>query len=246
MASFVLVHGSWQGAWAWAAVVPLLELAGHTADAVDLPEAWSSRPAAAITLAAITEPVVAAIDRAAPPVILVGHSGGGVPVATACEARPERIAAAVYLCAFLLVDGESIEDFYRARQAPSMRGANRRAALSADGLWSTVDPADALELFYHRSPPALARAAAARLTPQPTVQSRTPVQLTAARFGRVPRYYIEAQQDRSVHLELQRAMHARQPCREVFALDTDHAPQLSAPGALTAILLEVATRHAGA
>lgn len=240
MASFVLVHGSWQGAWAWAPVVPLLELAGHTAHAVDLPAAWAGQPAGTITLTMITGPVVAAIDRAAPPVILVGHSGGGVPAAAACEARAERVAAAVYLCAFLLVDGESIADFYRAHQTPAMRGANRRAALSADGLWSTVDAADAVDLFYHCSPPALARAAAARLTPQPTVQSRTPVRLTPERFGRVPRYYIEALQDRSVHLELQRAMHARQPCREVFALDTDHAPQLSAPAVLAEVLLTVA------
>jgi pimeloyl-ACP methyl ester carboxylesterase len=240
VATFVLVHGSWQGAWAWAPVVPVLELAGHTAEAVDLPEAWGQAPGGSITLAAITQAVVAAIERSAPPVILVGHSGGGVPAAAACEQSPDRIAAAVYLCAFLLRDGESIEDFYAAYLKPWMRGANRRATLSADGLWSTVDPVDAIELFYHCSPPAVARAAAARLTPQPVAQSRTQVRLTEERFGRVPRYYIEALQDRSVHLELQRTMHARQPCREVFALDTDHAPQLSAPGPLAAVLLRIA------
>ena len=36
-ATFVLIHGAWQGAWAWQRVVPLLEAEGHRAVAVDLP-----------------------------------------------------------------------------------------------------------------------------------------------------------------------------------------------------------------
>jgi hypothetical protein len=34
------------------------------------------------------------------------------------------------------------------------------------------------------------------------------------------------------------------PCRAVLALDTDHAPQLSSPAALTALLLEAVAVHA--
>ncbi|MGY8957303.1 MAG: alpha/beta fold hydrolase, partial [Alphaproteobacteria bacterium] len=37
MATFLLIHGAWQGAWAWQRLAPLLEAAGHTAVAVDLP-----------------------------------------------------------------------------------------------------------------------------------------------------------------------------------------------------------------
>jgi pimeloyl-ACP methyl ester carboxylesterase len=60
----------------------------------------------------------------------------------------------------------------------------------------------------------------------------------------VPRVYIEATQDRSVHLPLQRRMQQMTPCRAVLGLDTDHAPQLSAPAALTALLLEAVAVHA--
>jgi pimeloyl-ACP methyl ester carboxylesterase len=192
-----------------------------------------------VTFARIADRVIAAIDAVPAPAVLVGHRGGGAPIAAACEQRPDRVAGAVYLCALLLSDGESIEDFYAGHLQPWMRGANRRVLVSADGEWTTIEPADAAEIFYQCSPPELARAAE-RLTPQPTVQSRTRMRLSDERFGRVPRYYIETLQDRSVHLELQRAMHARQPCRPVFALDTDHAPQLSAPASLAALLLRVA------
>jgi hypothetical protein len=34
------------------------------------------------------------------------------------------------------------------------------------------------------------------------------------------------------------------PCRAIYSLDTDHAPQLSAPDALTGILIEAAATHA--
>lgn len=241
MATFILVHGSWQGAWAWAPVAPFLELAGHAVRAIDLPgECWDAHPDRPVTLKWLADHVAAAIDEVAGPVILVGHSGGGVIVAEACERRPDRIACTVYLCAFLLRDGESILDFYAEHQQPWMRGANRRLMLSADGAWSTIGTADAIDVFYHLSPPAIAKAAAERLTPQPTIQSATPVALSEARFGRVPRVYIETLQDRSVHIELQRAMHTLQPCREVLVLDTDHAPQLSAPGPLAGMLVDLA------
>jgi hypothetical protein len=60
----------------------------------------------------------------------------------------------------------------------------------------------------------------------------TPLRLTAERFGRVPRAYIETVYDNAVPLALQRAMQAALPCNPVVTLDTDHSPFYSAPGAL--------------
>lgn len=37
MATFVLVHGAWHGGWCWEKLKPLLEQAGHTVVAKDLP-----------------------------------------------------------------------------------------------------------------------------------------------------------------------------------------------------------------
>ena len=37
MSIYVLVHGAFHGGWCYEKVVPLLEAAGHTAIAVDLP-----------------------------------------------------------------------------------------------------------------------------------------------------------------------------------------------------------------
>lgn len=241
MATFVLVHGSWQGSWAWERIVPALRARGHEAVAIDLPgNGRGPAPDQPVTLELLAEFVEDAVTRAARPVILVGHSGGGIVVSTVAERRPDALAATVYLCAFLLRSGESIESFYAEHLQPWMQGAVRRISWSDDRLWSRIDPASAVEVFYQCSEIERARSAAARLTAQPELPKRTPLRLSAARFERVPRYYIETLQDRSVHIELQRIMQRQTPCRRSFAIDTDHAPQLSRPGELSEVLLAIA------
>jgi hypothetical protein len=47
-----------------------------------------------------------------------------------------------------------------------------------------------------------------------------------------------------VHLPLQRQMQEMTPCNAVYGLESDHAPQLSHPDALTALLLDAVSRHA--
>lgn len=243
--TFILVHGAWQGAWAWDTIVPRLEAAGHRAIAVDLPgNGHDDTPPADVGLPLYAQHIAGIIDRTEGPVVLVGHSMGGTAVSQTCELRAERIALAIYLCAFLLPDGMSVMAFYEQNLEPWMQGATRRVTLSPDGLLSSIDPVSAVEVFYHQADRSLAEKAARRLTPQPESARRSTLSLTPERYGAVPRVYIEALQDHSVHLPLQRKMQAMTPCRAVYQLDTDHAPQLSAPDALTARLLQAAATHA--
>jgi pimeloyl-ACP methyl ester carboxylesterase len=244
--TFVLVHGAWQGAWAWETIIPRLEAAGQRAIAADLPGSGRDQtPPASVNVDLYARHVAGIVDVVDDgPVVLVGHSMGGTAVAQACELRPERIALAIYLAAFLLPDGMSVMQFYERHLEPWMRGAQTRVTYSADGLLSSIDPASAVEVFYHQADQALAQAAARRLTPQPEGGRRSPLHLSPERFGQVPRVYIEATQDRSVHLPLQRRMQGLTPCLAVYTLDTDHAPQLSAPEALTSVLIRAAATHA--
>lgn len=245
--TFVLVHGAWQGAWAWDTIVPRLQAGGHDAIAVDLPgDGFDSTPPEEVTLDLYAAHVAHIVDAIKGPVVLVGHSMGGAAISQSCEMRPERIALAIYLCAFLLPDGMSIIDFYGKYLTPEMRGAHARVSYDEKGLFSSIDPASAVEVFYQRAERPLAEAAARRLTPQPEGARRSRVHLSEARFGTVPRIYIEARDDRSVHLPLQRQMQKLTPCLAVYGLESDHAPQLSQPDKLAELLLRAATRHARA
>ena len=95
----VLVHGAWVGGWEFAPVVPALEGRGFTVETVELPSTGSTDSLAA-DAAAVTE----ALDRAPAPVLLVGHSYGGVPV-TQAGTHP-AVAGLVYVAAFALDEGE--------------------------------------------------------------------------------------------------------------------------------------------
>jgi hypothetical protein len=137
-------------------------------------------------------------------------------------------------------------EFYARYLQPEMRGAHARVTYDPHGLTSSIDRASAVEVFYHQTDRSLAEAAAQRLTPQPEGARRSHLHLSPLRFGSVPRVYIEALEDRSVHLPLQRKMQELTPCLATYALESDHAPQLSHPDALTELLLKAAARNARA
>jgi pimeloyl-ACP methyl ester carboxylesterase len=61
--------------------------------------------------------------------------------------------------------------------------------------------------------------------------------VSSARFGRVPRTYVECLRDQAIHIETQRAMHAAWPGTRVVAIDTDHSPFFSRPDALVEALV---------
>jgi pimeloyl-ACP methyl ester carboxylesterase len=71
------------------------------------------------------------------------------------------------------------------------------------------------------------------LRPQPEAGRAVTPRLTAERYGRVLRIYVEATQDRSIDIRLQRAMQALSPGATRITLDCGHVPQLALPDLLT-------------
>jgi pimeloyl-ACP methyl ester carboxylesterase len=241
--TFIMVHGAWQGSWAFDTVVPRLKAAGHDAVAADLPgDGHDDTPPGEVNLDAYARKVASLVDSVQGPVVMVGHSMGGITASTISEMRPDRVVLAIYLCAFMLPDGMAVLDFYEKYLEPWMKGAHARVTYEAGT--SKIDPVSAVDVFYQLSDRRVAEAAAARLTPQPEGARRSKLHLTAENYGKVPRVYIEALQDRSVHLPLQRKMQEITGCTAVEALDSDHAPQLSMPDALVEKLLSVTDKYA--
>jgi pimeloyl-ACP methyl ester carboxylesterase len=234
MSRFVFVHGAWHGSWCWAGVAAALRQAGHTVTLVDLPgRAGDPRPHAAITLADYVRRVGDVIARQPGPVVLAGHSMGGITITQVAEAMPERLERLVYVTAFLPRSGESLLDHTADETTPLHDGV---LGDPATGSLTLKSAAVARAAFYHRCSDADVARAVAQLVPEPMAPATTPVRTTPERFGRVPRWYIECLQDQAISLALQRRMRAALPCERVFQLDTDHSPFLSAPAALTAQL----------
>uniref|UniRef100_A0A453CX11 AB hydrolase-1 domain-containing protein n=1 Tax=Aegilops tauschii subsp. strangulata TaxID=200361 RepID=A0A453CX11_AEGTS len=101
----ILVHGTGHGGWCWYKVATLLRAAGHRVDAPDLVACGTDarRLRDAPTFEDYTRPLLDALrdlpdgERA----VLVGHSFGGMSVALAAEEFPDKVAAAVFLTAFM-------------------------------------------------------------------------------------------------------------------------------------------------
>lgn len=238
MARFVLVHGSWHGAWCWEPLIAQLEEAGHAVSAVDLPgHGRDATPLAGRTLAAYVDRVVSAIEEREGSVILVGHSMGGVVVTQAAERVPDRIARLVYVTAFLPTDGQCLLDLAKTDAESAILPA---LVFDEPGGVHWVQPDARVGVFYGECDPALAARAAARLVDEPLAPVATPVRLTKERYGRVPRAYVRAERDRCLTPDLQTRMLAAAPCDPVLSLDADHSPFFSRTTQLARALTSLA------
>lgn len=226
MATYILVHGAWHGAWSWERIVPLLEAAGHHVIAPDLKGMGEDRtPLSDVSLAIWADQVADIVRAQAEPVILVGHSRGGIVISEVAERVPERIATLAYVAAFLIPDGGTLLE---ASHSDPPR-ANGRMLVSGPYNSTTLVPEAAAAVVYSATSPEWRERAIARLCAEPMDVFATPLRLSAERYGAVPRAYVECTGDLTVPLALQRAMQAALPCDPVFTLESDHSPAVSAP-----------------
>ena len=237
MATFLLVHGAWHGAWCWDKVVPLIEERGHKVHAIDLPGHGNDKtPTASVSLDSYVERVRQVLDEEAEPMIVVGHSMGGIVITQAAEERPDRIRKLVYLCAFLPTNGQSLMNLGGAE---SMARIPDTVVPSADRSL-TVKTESLKEVFYHDCTDEDVTFARERLVPQAGAPFAAAVSTTEANFGRVPRLYIECLQDRVIPPPSQEQMYTALPCERVITMDTSHSPFFSAPNELAQHLLSLA------
>jgi pimeloyl-ACP methyl ester carboxylesterase len=238
MATFLLIHGAWHGGWCWRKVAPLLEASGHRALAPDLPgHGDDETPLTAVTLENYSNRICEIAGAQPEPVILVGHSMGGIAITQAAQNCPERIRALVYLCAFLPRNGDSLLT-WATQDHGSM--VNPTTVESQENGAVVVKSEHRREAFYGNCTDEDFEFAQSRLAAQPGAPFGAPVGTSAAGWGQIPRYYIECERDRAITLKLQREMQKHSPCRETFSIDTDHSPFLSAPESLVDILLRIA------
>jgi pimeloyl-ACP methyl ester carboxylesterase len=128
MATFVLLHGGWHGAWCWERVVPLLRAAGHEVLAPTLTGLGdrahlASRDVGLSTHVAEVASLLEEQDVSG--VVLVGHSYTGLVIAGVAERVPDRVAQLVYLDAFVPQEGATLFDLLPAARVAVFEQAAR-------------------------------------------------------------------------------------------------------------------------
>lgn len=108
----ILVPGLWLDASSWDVVLPSLDDAGHSVQALTMPGVGADASASAdIGIADWIAAVVAEIDALDGPVVLVGHSGGGNVVWGAADARPDAVSRVVFVDTIPPHPGGQISEF---------------------------------------------------------------------------------------------------------------------------------------
>ncbi len=246
MAHYVLVHGMFHGGWCWSPLKAHLEHAGHTVTAPDLAGCGSDRtPAGTVTLERWANDIAAIVARAQKPVILVGHSCGGIAISQATELCSNRIAALVYLTAVMVPSGSAATSIPQitAEEGFEVKPPPFAMNLTDDQL-AFLPPRNAGDLFYAECTSEVRAWALPQLSPDPSIPLGTPLALSASKWGSIPRIYIVTSRDRVLDVGAQRAMIARTGADDTIVIETDHMPILSHVPRLAGILEGIDSRHA--
>jgi pimeloyl-ACP methyl ester carboxylesterase len=113
MATFVLVTGAWHGSWCWKRVRGALTAQGHTVFTPTL-TGLCERSHLLSPDVDLQTPIDDNVNlirwEELTDIVLVGHSYGGCVISGVADRMGERIAALVYLDAFVLESGQSLHD----------------------------------------------------------------------------------------------------------------------------------------
>ncbi|WP_433120130.1 alpha/beta fold hydrolase [Micromonospora sp. CA-246542] len=236
MATFVLVPGFWLGAWAWRDVTATLRAQGHEVYPMTLTGLAERAHLAGpqVSLETHTTDIVRLIEvEDLHDVLLVGHSGGGMPVAQAADRIPDRIARVIYVESGPLPDGTAQFDTVPPEEQQRLRAVIGDGDLLPPPAWDpAADPSNLAGL--DESTLSLLRE---RSTAQPLRTATDPVRRTGGRP--VPTALVASTFPLTVVREMIAQRHpffTGLTDGPLYELPTGHWPMLSEPKALTDVL----------
>jgi pimeloyl-ACP methyl ester carboxylesterase len=212
----VLIHGASHGGFCWEYLAPALRNMGYRVSAPDLPGLGADQtPIEQISLHSYIDRVVDTVKAAGEPVVLLGHSMGGAVVCGAAEAICEQIGKLVFLAGLVLRDGDTMGDVTREYFPAFPEQPAADGALDFDSsTFGTV--------FYNTCSPEIVNRAIVQLRRQAHAPFKTPLHLTAARFGKVPKTYIVCTRDQALPVTTQNTFCERTPGMKKREMNTDH------------------------
>jgi pimeloyl-ACP methyl ester carboxylesterase len=219
--SIVFAHGLWADGSCYGKVIPTLQAEGH-----EVVSAQNSLDSLEGDVAAVRR----ALGRVSSPAILVGHSQGGTIITHA--GTDDRVAGLVYIAALAADEDETASSLQAKFPATDVFNhieiAEGRIWLLPDGIecfagdlseeeqklvWATQGVPSA-DLFDQKLP--------------------------GAAWKAKPSWYIVANNDRTVHPDLERFVADRMGAT-THDVDSSHVPMLSNPGVVLDVIREAAS-----
>jgi pimeloyl-ACP methyl ester carboxylesterase len=221
--NIVIVHGAFADGSSFAPVAKILQAKGYNVTVVQNP------------LTSLADDVAAtnrALAAQTGPVILVGHSWGGVVITEA--GADSKVVGLVYVAAFAPDVGEtaaSLNKGYPAQPSFAAPIVDKQGfmSLSADAF---------VKHFAHDLPAAEARVLAA--TQGPVHVSAFDAKVSAAAWKTKPTWYIVGKRDEAIAPDEERFFAKRMKAKTT-ELDSSHVPMLSQPAKVAAVIIDAAT-----
>lgn len=236
--TFVLLHGSWHGGWAWEPTSWCLRERGHTAYAPTYPGHRVGESRKGIRHDDYVRAMSAFLQRLElRDVVLVGHSFGGSVISRVFQAEPERIKRLIFHTAFVVQDGTCVNDNISPDQTAIFE---RSAAASPD---NTVEcPWDVFrDLFIQDATEEEARSVWERLVPQPFEPWAAPLDLGEFYRSDIPKSYIAVRDDMALpEGAWHPGMSSRLGSFNLVEMGGSHEVMFTRPGELAAKLEEAA------
>ncbi len=235
MTSIVLVHGGCAGAWEWQRVRPLLEAEGFDVRVPDLPSVGDAGPLGDMyDDAASVRRLLDGLER---PVVLCGHSYGGLVISEASVGPHASVAHLVYLAAVIPAQDETFMSLV----------TDHSGALDDD---DTFEFGDDGTVAFATEPMAKAKialgwpAAEAQYVASQHRRQSMMVAVQSARgtpWQNLPTTFVRCARDELIPPSMAELFASR--AGEVIDLDTDHDPEWTMPDEVCGILMGIARRY---
>ncbi|MCL1618931.1 MULTISPECIES: alpha/beta fold hydrolase [Ralstonia solanacearum species complex] len=215
----VLVHGAFADGSTWSRVIPVLQAKGLKVVAVQNP---------LTSLAADVAATRRVLAKESGPVVLVGHSYGGVVITEA--GQQANVKALVYVAAYAPSEGQSIADLNKDYPTPS--GFSHIVADNEGFLTLTEEG-----VSKHLAQDVEADQTRLMTAVQTPTQSKNfEDKVSVAAWKARPSWYVVSEKDHMLQPDLQRAM-AKKIQASIVSLPAGHAPQISRPAEVAEAIL---------
>jgi pimeloyl-ACP methyl ester carboxylesterase len=217
--NIMLVHGAWADGSCWSKVILLLEAKGYKVTAAQIP---------LFSLENDIEVTRRLLSNLSTPTVLVGHSYGGAVITGAATAAPQ-VKALVYITAFGLDEGESLESL--SKQGPPSPGSTAIEPDANGFLWINRDK-------FHDS------FAGGATADEAAVMAAVQKPLSFAAFGgkettpawkTLPSWYLVCTEDKMIPPPAQEFL-AKRMSATVRSVASSHCPFVSHPDAVADII----------
>ena len=226
--TLVLVHGAFADSSSWSGVVPRLQDQGYEVIAVANPLRDLDGDAGYVAS------VVKAVDG---PVVLVGHSYGGVLISRAARELP-NVDALVYIAAFQPDTGESALGLATRFPGAKLGPDTTSVLVHDDEPELRIKADDFRDVFAGDLPAGTTEVMAA--TQRPVTQKALTTDLPGEPAWRaLPSWVLIATQDNAIPVQAQEFMAERAGSR-IVRVDASHAVAVSNPDAVADLILEAA------